>query len=69
MGLTNITCSHDYATLGQITADYYVWMILTREYVILCIKNHGNIGFYGPIFQLNVEKEIGFKFQTSVQNQ
>ena len=24
MGLVNITCGHDYAVLGQITADYQV---------------------------------------------
>ena len=36
MGLANITCSHNYALLGQIIVDYLVSTILTGDIVSLC---------------------------------
>ena len=35
---------------------------------VYVLQNLENTEFYGPIFQLIVKKQIGFKFQTSVQN-
>ena len=50
MVLGNITCCHDYAIFGQLTAD------LTGDNVCLCIANLVTTEFYGPIFIRPFEK-------------